>query len=46
MRDMYLHQVKSPQESRSKDDIYKLLATMPADEAFQPLKDAKHPDIG
>jgi branched-chain amino acid transport system substrate-binding protein len=29
VRDMYLFQVKSPQESKSKDDIYKLLATVP-----------------
>jgi hypothetical protein len=32
VRDMYLFQVKSPQESKSKDDIYKLLATVPGDE--------------
>ena len=35
MRDMYLFQVKSPAESKSKDDIYKLLATVPGDEAFK-----------
>jgi len=37
IRDMYLFQVKSPQESKSKDDIYKLIATVPGDEAFRPL---------
>src|SRR5258707_2224654 len=31
VRDMYLFQVKSPAESKSKDDIYKLLATVPGD---------------
>ena len=45
VRDMYLFQVKSPQESKSKDDIYKLLATVPGDEAFRPLKDGKCPYI-
>src|SRR5262245_14832116 len=43
VRDMYLFQVKSPQESKSKDDIYKLLATVPGDEAYRPLKDGKGP---
>jgi hypothetical protein len=32
--------VKSPQESKSKDDIYKLLATVPGDEAYRPLNGA------
>jgi branched-chain amino acid transport system substrate-binding protein len=41
VHDMYLFQVKSPQESKSKDDIYKLLAAVPGDEAFRPLKDEK-----
>jgi len=31
MRDMYLAQVKSPAESKAKDDIYKILATVPSD---------------
>src|SRR5689334_6335856 len=39
VRDMYLFQVKSPEESKSKDDIYKLLATVPGDEAYRPLKE-------
>ena len=43
VRDMYLFQVKSPQESKSKDDIYKLLATVPGDEAYRPIKDGKCP---
>jgi branched-chain amino acid transport system substrate-binding protein len=45
IRDMYLFQVKSPQESTGKDDIYKLLATVPGDEAYRPLKDGKCPYI-
>ena len=44
-RDMYLFQVKSPAESKSKDDIYKLLATVPGNEAYRPLKDGKCPFI-
>ena len=43
VRDMYLFQVKSPSESKSKDDIYKLLATVPGDQAYRPLKDGKCP---
>ena len=45
MRDMYLFQVKTPAESKSKDDIYKLLATVPAEQAFRPLKDGGCPLI-
>jgi branched-chain amino acid transport system substrate-binding protein len=45
VRDMYLFQVKSPDESKSKDDIYKLIATVPGDKAFRPLKDGKCPLI-
>ena len=44
-RDMYLFQVKTPAESKGKDDIYKLLATVPGNEAFRPLKDGKCPFI-
>jgi branched-chain amino acid transport system substrate-binding protein len=45
MRDMYLAQVKSPAESKGKDDIYKILATVPADKAWRPLKEGKCPLI-
>ncbi len=45
MRDMYLFQVKAPSESKNKDDIYKLLATVPAEQAFRPLKDGGCPFI-
>lgn len=33
----YLFEVKSPQESRGPGDVYKLLATTPAVQAFRPL---------
>ena len=45
VRDMYLFQVKSPDESKGKDDIYKMVATVPGDKAFRPLKDGKCPLI-
>ena len=45
VRDMYLFQVKSPAESKGKDDIYKLVATVPGDQAYRPLKDGKCPFI-
>ena len=45
IRDMYLFQVKTPAESKSKDDIYKLVATVPGDQAYRPLKDGKCPYI-
>jgi branched-chain amino acid transport system substrate-binding protein len=45
IRDMYLFQVKAPSESKGKDDIYKLIATVPGDEAYRPVKDGKCPFI-
>jgi len=39
----YLFEVKKPAESKSAFDIYKLRATIPADEAFRPLKDGHCP---
>jgi branched-chain amino acid transport system substrate-binding protein len=45
IRDMYLFQVKTPAESKSKDDIYKLVATVPGEQAYRPLKDGKCPYI-
>ena len=44
-RDMYLFQVKTPAESKSKDDIYKLIATVPGNEAYRPMKDGKCPFV-
>jgi branched-chain amino acid transport system substrate-binding protein len=37
MHDMYLFEVKTPAESKGPWDYYKLLATIPADEAFRPM---------
>jgi branched-chain amino acid transport system substrate-binding protein len=37
VHDMYLVEVKKPAESKGPWDYYKLLATIPADEAFRPL---------
>ena len=39
----YLFEVKKPEESKYPGDDYKLRATIPADEAFRPLKDDKCP---
>lgn len=35
---MYTFQVKQPSESRSRWDTYRLLARIPAAEAFRPLE--------
>ncbi len=40
---MYLFEVKKPAESKGAWDLYKLRATIPADEAFRPLKDGGCP---
>jgi branched-chain amino acid transport system substrate-binding protein len=45
VRDMYLFQVKSPDESKGKDDIYKLVATVPGDQAYRPLNEGKCPFV-
>jgi branched-chain amino acid transport system substrate-binding protein len=37
VHDMYLFQVKSPDESKGAWDYYKVLATIPAEKAFRPL---------
>jgi branched-chain amino acid transport system substrate-binding protein len=38
VHDMYLVEVKTPEQSRRDWDFYKILATIPADKAFQPLE--------
>ena len=40
---MYLFQVKTPAESKYPYDYYKLLATIPGDEAFRPLAESGCP---
>ena len=39
----YLFEVKKPSESKHPGDFYKTRATIPADEAFRPLKDGNCP---
>jgi branched-chain amino acid transport system substrate-binding protein len=43
VHDLYLFQVKTPAESKSPWDLYKLVATIPGDQAFQPLSESKCP---
>jgi len=42
----YLFEVKTPEESKYPGDDYKLRATIPAEEAFRPLKDGGCPLVG
>jgi branched-chain amino acid transport system substrate-binding protein len=41
----YLFEVKKPEESKYPGDVYKLVDTIPADEAFRPMKDGQCPLI-
>jgi len=43
VHDMYLFQVKSPEESNGPWDYYKLVATIPGDQAFHPLSESRCP---
>jgi branched-chain amino acid transport system substrate-binding protein len=43
MHDMYLAQVKSPEESKGPWDYYKILATVPAEQAFRSLAEGGCP---
>lgn len=43
VHDMYLMQVKAPSESSYPWDYYKIVATIPGDQAFQPLSKSKCP---
>jgi branched-chain amino acid transport system substrate-binding protein len=43
VHDMHLYQVKTPAESKYPWDYYKLVATIPADQAFPPLSKSKCP---
>jgi branched-chain amino acid transport system substrate-binding protein len=45
VHDYYLFQVKTPAESKGPYDLYTLLATVPADEAFRPLDEGGCPLI-
>jgi branched-chain amino acid transport system substrate-binding protein len=41
----YLFEVKKPEESKYPGDVYKLRATVPAEEAFRPMKDGNCPMV-
>ena len=43
IHDMYLYEVKKPDESKGEWDLSKLVATIPADQAFQPLSTSTCP---
>jgi branched-chain amino acid transport system substrate-binding protein len=43
VHDMYLYEVKKPAESSGAWDFYKLVATIPANQAFQPLAESRCP---
>jgi branched-chain amino acid transport system substrate-binding protein len=43
MHDMYLAQVKSPEESKGPWDYYKILGTVPAEQAFRSLEEGGCP---
>jgi branched-chain amino acid transport system substrate-binding protein len=43
LRNLYLLQVKKPEESMSKWDIYNVVATVPGKEAFRPLDQGNCP---
>ena len=43
VHDMYLAQVKTPDESKGRWDYLKILRTIPADQAFLPLSESKCP---
>jgi branched-chain amino acid transport system substrate-binding protein len=45
VHDMYVMQVKSPEESKYPWDYYKLIKTMPGEEAFGPLSDSTCPFV-
>jgi branched-chain amino acid transport system substrate-binding protein len=45
MHNAYLFEVKKPEESKYPGDLYKLRATIPAEEAFRPLKEGGCPLI-
>jgi branched-chain amino acid transport system substrate-binding protein len=43
VHDMYLVEVKKPEESRYPWDYYKILQTIPGEEAFRPISDSECP---
>jgi len=45
IHDMYVYQVKTPEESKAPWDYYKLIRTIPRDEAFRPLSESTCPFV-
>lgn len=45
VHEFYLYQVKTPSESKGEWDVYKLVSTIPGDQAFQPLSLSRCPLI-
>ncbi|MEJ0015771.1 MAG: ABC transporter substrate-binding protein [Acetobacteraceae bacterium] len=45
LRDLYVFQVKPPSESTDPFDYFKVLKTIPAEQAFRPLKDGNCPYV-
>jgi branched-chain amino acid transport system substrate-binding protein len=43
LHDMFLFEVKKPAESSGPWDLYKQLATIPADQAFRPVAESECP---
>ncbi|QOR37292.1 ABC transporter substrate-binding protein [Billgrantia diversa] len=41
VHDMYLVEVKTPEESQNEDDLFRVVRTIPAEEAFRPLSESK-----
>nr|WP_231613582.1 ABC transporter substrate-binding protein [Halomonas sp. BC04] len=41
VHDMYLVEVKTPEESSDDDDLFRVVRTIPAEEAFRPLSDSQ-----
>ncbi|KPQ24137.1 ABC transporter substrate-binding protein [Halomonas sp. HL-93] len=41
IHDMYLAQVKTPEESTGEWDLYEILSTIPAEEAYRPLSESQ-----
>jgi branched-chain amino acid transport system substrate-binding protein len=43
VHDMYLVEVKTPEESANEDDLFRIVRTIPAEEAFRPLSESVCP---
>ena len=43
VHDMYVYQVKTPDQSTSEWDVYNLVSVIPGDQAFRPLSESTCP---